>query len=180
VQIMKKTKIFLLTVLSVTLLLGIALLQAKDDRSYSYLPKPPITINALVTPDQVTYEAGGVIDIAILIKLDSLYCDPDCEYRVYVGDLNELLKNSEIITPAPDYYYILNRQKLADVISFKVKMLNRGNPPYFALKAMRVAPDNSTAKKHFLDIIIDEYSITYITTPEYFKARNSGYILPSY
>jgi hypothetical protein len=177
---MQKSKIILFTGWLVIVLFSACLLQASNKNPYSYLPKPPIQVNYIITPDKAIYERGEEIDFAILIMLDSLLCNPFCDYRVYLGNLKNLLTNCELVDSEVYDYYELNTQKLATVIYFKVRMLNRNNPPYIAVKAVRIAPEDATAKKQFLDIVIDQYSIFYVTPPEYQKVRNTGYINKNY
>jgi len=177
---MQKRKFILFSGLLVAILFSAGLLQSRDKNPYSYLKPPPINVQFIIKPDKAVYDSGEEIDYSVLISLDPEYCNPLCEYRVYFGDLKNLLKNCEMVDSEVFNYYRLNIMNLNAVVTFKVKMLRRNNPPNIAVKAMRLAPGSSTAKKRFQDIIIDEYSLSYITPPEYQKTRNSGYINTDY
>jgi hypothetical protein len=168
------------TGLLVVMLFTACLLQSREKNPYSYMSQPPINVQYIIKPDKAVYDSGEEIDYGVLITLDSLRCNPLCEYRVYFGDLKNLLKDSELISGDVNDFYRLNILNLNAVVSFKVKMLRRNNPPNIAIKAMRLAPADSKFKKMFLDIVIDQYSLSYIIPPEYQKTRNSGYITPQF
>jgi hypothetical protein len=177
---MQKRKFIMYTGLLVVLLFFIGLLQSSTKNPYSYLSKPPINVQYIIKPDKAVYDSGEEIDYSVLITLDSEYCNPLCEYRVYFGDLKNLLKDSEMVDSEVSNFYRLNILNQNAVVTFKVKMVRRNNPPNIAVKAMRLAPADSKFKKRFLDIVIDEYSLLYITPPEYNKAKKSGYINPEF
>jgi hypothetical protein len=158
----------------VIMLAAAGLLQANKSNPYSYFPQPPIRVDYIIKPDQAIYNRGDEIDYTILVTLDSLACNPLCEYRVYVGNLQNLLQDSELLDSQVSEYYKLDVHTLAAVITFKVKMLTRGTPPYIALKAVRIAQETATAKKQFLNIAIDQYAVFYVTSPEYQKLKDSG------
>lgn len=170
-----KTFSFLILLCFLPLIIIASLHSKVIKNPYSYLPKPPIAIDTIVSPDKAVYERGEVISFEVLAKLDTLESDPLCNYLVYIGNLRSLLTQSELIDSAVQDNYILNNESHIVLISFKVKMLNKYSPPVIAIKTIREAPGNSSVKKQFLSIAIDEYAEHIITSPSYAKVRQSGY-----
>jgi hypothetical protein len=150
-------------------------LQAKEKNPYSYLPKPPVSLDYVVLPDKEMYDNGEIISFEVLATLDTIACDPFCEYRVYFGNLSQLLTQSELLESTVMNYYILNQDNPVSLISFQVKMLSYNKPPFLEVKTVRIAPQDSKAKKQFLNVVIDQFSKSYITSQAYAKVRNSGY-----
>jgi len=175
---MKRSKFFFIMGLMLYSLFAVSLIQAKvnvNKNPYSYLPKPPVSLDFVVSPDKAVYERGDIISFDILARLDTLRCDPICDYRVYFGNLSGMLAQSELIGSTVKNYYTLTITNHAVLISFKVKMLNKYSPPYIEVKTVREAPGYATAKKQFQNIVIDQFATFYITSPQYAKVRSSGY-----
>ena len=150
-------------------------LQAASSHPYSYLPKPPMSINYSVIPDKEIYEAGEIITFNVLAMLDTTRCDPNCEYRVNFGNLSQILVQSKLFESNVLKYYNLTKTNPFALISFKVQMINKYNPPFLEVELVRKAPAYATAKKQFQNLVIDQYDTRYITSRKYAKVRKSMY-----
>ncbi len=168
-------KLFIVIVFVFITLWGVSLLQAKIKNPYSYLSKPPLYISSAISPDKSVYNRGEIINFVVVANLDTLRCDPVSNYLVYIGNLSSLLTQSELVGSSVQESYMLNRKIHAVKISFKVRMLNKYSPPVIAVRTVRIAQENSTNKKPFLNIAIDEFATYYLTSPAYSKVRNSDY-----
>jgi len=171
VQFIKISKLFTVISLTAIVLLSAGILQAKKKNPYSYLSNPPISIRYLVSPDKAEYDKGEIIELSIIAELDSAQCDPNCAYRVYFGKLAAKLTQSEMVNSKVEEFYNLSVHHNSEVIAFDVKMLQTYTPPLIEVETVRLAPTYSTAKKQFMNIVIDQYAREYITSPEYIKVR---------